>query len=397
MKTITWHTETRNLSDLIPADYNPRKISEQQAKKLKKSLDTFGYVETVDINLDNTVIGGHQRLNALVDLGYDEIDVRVPDRQLTKKEEQTLNVSLNKITGEFDNEKLVMIEPNVLEDAGFEPDELNEIFPVEETAIVEDELPELEEIEPKAKLGDLYQLGRHRLLCGDCTVKENVELLMDEPAILMVTDPPYGVNYDPEWRDGLDTQRKGTAIGKVRNDDIIDWSSIYDLYNIPIIYMWHGAKHTSIIAEGLIEHKYNLISNIIWVKQHFVFSRGDYHWQHEPCWYAVATGMNHNWQGARDQSTVWQIANNNSWGNSDKEETFGHGTQKPVECMLRPILNNTKKGNVVCDPFLGSGTTIIAAEQSDRICYGMEIDPMYCDIIIARWEKFTGEKASKLN
>jgi DNA modification methylase len=142
---------------------------------------------------------------------------------------------------------------------------------------------------------------------------------------------------------------------------------------------------------------FDLVNLIIWHKQHFVISRGDYHYQHEPLWYAVKKGKQHNWQGKRDQSTVWEIANNNSFGNSNKEETFGHGTQKPIECMLRPILNNSAQGESVYDPFGGSGTTLIACERSKRNCYMMELSPIYVDVIIKRWEKETNKKAVLLN
>jgi len=399
---IQWHTEKRNLSDLVPADYNPRKITEEQQKQLKKSLEEFGYVETIDINLDNTVIGGHQRLKVLADLGYNEIEVRVPNRKLTKKEEKLLNLRLNKNLADWDYDSLRSDEYDIemLEAVGFDTDELQMIYPQAPQEIVEDDVPELEEIEPKAQVGDLYQLGNHKLLCGDCTVKENVELLIgDQKVDLMVTDPPYGVNYDPEWRDDADLGVGERSRGKVMNDDVIDWSSVYELFDPSVIYVWHAVKFTHIVAQGLINNNYELISQIVWAKQHFVLSRGDYHWQHEPCWYAVKKGHKHNWQGARDLSTLWQIDNNNSFGSrtSEKEETVGHGTQKPIRCMLFPIVNNSKKGDVICDPFLGSGTTLIACEQTDRICVGCELDPNYCDIIIARWEKFTGKKAVKIN
>jgi ParB family chromosome partitioning protein len=396
MKTITWHTETRKLSDLIPADYNPRKISEQQAEKLKKSLDTFGYVETVDINLDNTVIGGHQRLKALADLGYDEIDVRVPDRQLTKKEEQTLNVSLNKITGEFDNEKLVMIEPNVLEDAGFEPDELNEIFPVEETAIVEDELPELEEIEPKAKLGDLYQLGRHRLLCGDCTVKENVELLMDgKKADMVLTDPPYNLAGETKIFGASDKRACYKKLQESSWDKNFDPQKMLDIIKIFVAENSSIYIFTSHFLFGEIfsycKDNFTFSDWCCWVKPNPMPSLAKRHWTWNTELIVYATNGKHTFNFPENGHALqgWIM-------NRPSHETI-HPTEKPNNVCAHAILHSSLKNNIVLDLFLGSGSTLMACEQTDRICYGMEIDPMYCDIIIARWEKFTNEKASKLN
>jgi DNA modification methylase len=210
----------------------------------------------------------------------------------------------------------------------------------------------------------------------------------------MVTDPPYGVSYDPTWRDG-----KGgfsTAAVKMRgsiaNDDQADWREAWSLFPGDVCYVWHGALHSSLVAQSLIDCGFNIRSQIIWAKQQGVFSRGDYHWQHEPCWYAVKKGRTGHWAGDRKQSTVWEIQSLNPTGNRD-EERVGHGTQKPVECMRRPILNNSQRGDIVYDPFLGSGSTLIAAESEDRICYGMELDPAYCDMIVGRWEKITGKKA----
>lgn len=215
-------------------------------------------------------------------------------------------------------------------------------------------------------------------------------------ANLMVTDPPYGVKYDPSWREGCDLGVGKRSKGKVLNDDKADWTETWRLFGGNIAYVWHGGLHTSTVENSLVTAGFQMRAQIIWAKQHFVLSRGDYHWMHEPCWYAVRKGAKGKWTGDRKQSTVWQIKNNNSFGNSEKEETVGHGTQKPVECMRLPIQNNSEKGEIVYDPFLGSGTTLIAAEKMERICYGMELSPEYVDIIVKRWEDFTGQKSEKL-
>lgn len=203
----------------------------------------------------------------------------------------------------------------------------------------------------------------------------------------MVTDPPYGVSYDPSWREEVDLGLGKRSKGLVKNDDKIQWTEAYSLFTGDVSYVWHAGKYTDIVLSNLKDCGFEPVSQIIWAKQHFALSRGDYHWQHEPCWYAVKKGKKHNWQGDRTQSTLWEIKNNNSFGNSNTEETFGHGTQKPIECMARPIRNNSIDGDVIYDPFLGSGSTMVAAHQLNRKCYGMELDPKYCQVIIDRMIK----------
>src|SRR5262245_35544674 len=183
----------------------------------------------------------------------------------------------------------------------------------------------------------------------------------------MVTDPPYGVEYDPMWREeaGLGPQRQ---TGPVSNDDRVDWTPAYQLFPGHVAYVWHAGVHAVEVAAGLSRAEFEVRSQIIWAKQHFAMSRGHYHWQHEPCWYAVRNGRPSRWRGDRKQSTIWNVPNLNPMGGDRAEPKTGHGTQKPVELMRRPILNHTERGEVVYDPFLGSGTTLIAAEQTGRVC-----------------------------
>ena len=228
-------------------------------------------------------------------------------------------------------------------------------------------------------------------MCGDSTNPEHVtKLLNGSNPILMVTDPPYGVNYEPEWRKeaGLNNSQN---MGKVLNDDRYDWSDAYSLFTGDVAYIWHPSKYTHKFAEHIENNGFDLINLIVWSKNRFVLSRGDYHHQHEPLWYGVKKGTNHNWQGKRDQSTIWEI-DNYAGGATDGQEQTGHGTQKPIECMLRPIMNNSKVGEGVYDPFGGSGTTLIAAQRSKRNCYMMELSPSYIDVIVKRWEKESGQK-----
>jgi DNA modification methylase len=209
--------------------------------------------------------------------------------------------------------------------------------------------------------------------------------------MLMIADEPYGISYSPMWREeaGLGKIRQ---TGAVQNDDQVDWVKAYQLFPGDVAYVWHAGVHTAEVARNLESCGFRTRSQIIWVKQHFALSRGDYHWQHEPCWYAVREGKTSHWCGNRKQSTVWQVPNLNPIGGTGEEAT-GHGTQKPVELMRRAILNNSASGDVVYDPFLGSGTTLIAAEKTDRVCYGIDIDPRYVDVIVRRWQQLTGKHA----
>lgn len=259
-----------------------------------------------------------------------------------------------------------------------------------------------------SRLGDVWLLGHHRLVCGDSTDAATVsKLLGNVRPFLMVTDPPYGVEYDPSWRVKAGAASKGAALGKVKNDDRADWREAWALFPGTVAYVWHGGLHAATVAESLAACKLMIRSQIVWVKTRPVFSRGDYHWQHEPAYYAVRQGKDDKlnfaeehelaayavkagqaggWEGDRKQSTVWQIEHL-------KNDT-GHGTQKPVDCMRKPMLNNSPPGGAVYDPFVGSGTTVIAAETCGRIAYACELDPLYVDVVVRRWQAFTGKEAT---
>jgi len=274
---------------------------------------------------------------------------------------------------------------------GFDDAELEallagEVDPETASRESEDDVPEPPET-PISRPGDLWVLGKHRLLCGDATVATDVErLLGDVQPLLMVTDPPYGVEYDPGWRNKAGASATKRT-GKVLNDDRADWREAWALFPGDVAYVWHGALHATTVADSLIASGFNIRSQIIWAKDRLVLSRGDYHWQHEPCLYAVKkTGKGH-WAGDRKQTTLWQIAN------KDQDAETVHGTQKPVECMRRPILNNSSPGQAVYEPFMGSGTTLIAAETTGRVSFGIELNPAYVDIAVERWQQFTGETA----
>ena len=401
---ITWHTEKRKISQLKNHALNPRQISKDQLNQLITSLRTFDYCELVAINLDNTILAGHMRVRALKQIGQTkEIEVRVPNRMLTEKEAREYLIRSNKNTGDWDYDILgnEWEVTNLLE-YGFTPDELMGKLDKEITEIVEEDQEVLEpgkDEDAITKLGDVYELGEHRLVCGDSTLPEYVDKCLNgnEP-ILMVTDPPYGVNYDPKWRKDIKGKHNvaAKALGKVQNDEQVNWALAWHLFPGSVAYIWHAGKFCSEVQKSLEETEYEIINQIIWMKQHFALSRGDYHWQHEPCWYAVKKGHKHNWQGARDQSTTWEVSNLNAFGANKNDERTAHSTQKPLECMARPIRNNTAIGEGVYDPFLGSGTTLIAAEQLERKCYGIELSPAYCDIIVKRWIKLRNKAGKSL-
>ena len=254
-----------------------------------------------------------------------------------------------------------------------------------------DEVPDVP-VDPTSRLGDVWLIGSHRIVCGDSTDASVVDKALNgvKPH-LMVTDPPYGVVYDADWRnkamrsDG--SPIAGRATGKVLNDDRADWSEAWALFPGDVAYVWHAGLFAGSVADSLTSSGFTLRSQIIWAKSNFVIGRGDYHWHHEPCWYAVKKGATGHYAGDRKQTTLWQIPK------PSKSET-GHSTQKPVECMKRPIENNSSPGQAVYEPFSGSGTTIIAGEMTGRSVHAVELNPAYVDVAVTRWQAFAGKQAT---
>ncbi len=258
------------------------------------------------------------------------------------------------------------------------------IVPLEETTITR---------------GDLFELGAHRVLCGDATDATNVSSVFgDCVPSLMVTDPPYGVNYDPSWRVRAG-QRGRHAIGEVLNDDRADWAQAFAHFPGAVAYVWHAGLHAATVAMSLTTCGFALRAQIIWQKPHFVLGRGDFHWGHEPCWYAVREGKPSGWKGGRTQSTVWSIPNLNPIGGTrtGDDHVTGHSTQKPVALFERSVLFHTKAGDAVYDPFLGSGTALIACEKTNRVCVALELEPRYVQAAITRWQAYTGKTAQRIS
>jgi DNA modification methylase len=246
--------------------------------------------------------------------------------------------------------------------------------------------------------GDLFELGDHRLLCGDATDPTDVaRLLAGHQPVMMVTDPPYGVEYDPAWR--VEAGAGGThALGAVTNDDRVDWSAAFALFPGHVAYVWHAGLHAGEVADALRQCDFEMRAQIIWAKSNFVLGRGDFHWQHEPCWYGVRQGHASGWCGDRTLSTLWSVPNLNpfSGGHDTENPVTGHSTQKPVALFERAYLCNSVIGDAIYDPFIGSGTAIIAAQKTGRRALGMEIEPRYVQATITRWETYAGKTATRV-
>ena len=382
---MIWKTEIRNLKDLKSHHKNPRKISKEDFKNLQKSIEKFGLIDKPILTKDGSVIGGHQRISVLKKMGVEKVECYVSEKYLTELEIDELNIRLNRAVGEWDYdilEKEWKIED--LLEWGFSEEELTEhIMPLEKE--IEEGVILPTEGDPITKAGDLYELGNHRILCGNSTEKNSTDLVLNHNIpILMVTDPPYGVNYSPEWREKF-RMSKNASLGKVLNDHISSWEETWKNFPGNIAYIWHSALFSKDLLEEMERLGFKTISQIIWEKSKMILSRGDYHWKHEPCFYFVRNGKNHNWQGSRTETTVWEIDVINYSKDKISDEKTKHSTQKPVECMARPIRNNSQEGDGVYEPFLGSGTTLVACEQLNRNCYAIELSPEYVDIAVRRW------------
>ena len=378
-------------------NYDPANARRHNAKNLdaiKASLAKFGQRKPIVVQREGMIVrAGNGTLAAAKALGWDKVAAVVLDDDNATASQFAIADNRTAELAEWDNETLASLldgwDADTRNALGFEQDDIDQLMKeLTPDEVVEDEVPE-PPADPITKLGDLWLLGEHRLLCGDSTKAEDVERLMaGAKAEMMVTDPPYGVEYDADWRnqakrpDG--TAYGASALGKVSNDDRADWRESWALFHGDIAYVWHAGCRSPEVAESLTVCDFVIRNLIVWAKNSMVIGRGDYHHQHEPCWYVVRKECPGRRTDDRTQTTLWQI------DKPQKSET-GHSTQKPVECMARPMRNH--KTELIYDPFLGSGTTLIAAEQLGRKCYGMEISPAYCDVIVKRWETLTGKKA----
>ncbi len=396
------HIELWPIDRPIPYARNARKLSRLAVDKVAASLKEFGWQQPLVVDAEGVLIVGHTRLLAAKQLGMTEVPVLVAAhltpgqvkayRLMDNRSHQETDWDMELLGPEFGDLKALNFDLSL---TGFESNEID-VLTLDPVGDAADECPELPE-NPVSQLGDLWLLGPHRVLCGDSTNATDVTILLAgalQP-FLMVTDPPYGVEYDPTWRDGKGGFSTAAVKqrGKVMNDDRADWTEAYALFPGSVAYVWHASLCSIEVGTSVLAAGFGIRGIIIWRKQQPLFGQGHYHWQHEPCWYAVRKGQTAHWHGDRKQSTVWDIQNLNPTGNRNGERVR-HGTQKPVECMRRPVLNHTQRGEAVYDPFLGSGTTLIAAELTERVCYGLELDPKYVDVIVQRWEKQSGKEAT---
>ena len=394
MSEMNW--QSLSVDILHPAAYNPRKklkAGDREYEKIKNSILEFGYVEPIIVNYDMTVIGGHQRLTVLKDLGYSEVQcvvVHIEDENKVK----ALNIALNKITGAWNEQLLADLIVDLqtanfnVDLTGFELPEIDQLFSkVHNKEIKEDDF-DVEAALKKptmTKSGDIWLLGKHRLICGDSTLPATYTALMDgRKANLVVTDPPYNVNVEE-------------TAGKIKNDNMPDADFYKFLFaafvnmeqnmeNDASIYVFHADTQGLNFRKSFTDAGFYLSGCCIWKKNALVLGRSPYQWQHEPCLFGWKRGGKHQWYTDRKQTTIWEYDR----PKASKE----HPTMKPVALMAYPIQNSCMSNCIVLDPFLGSGSTMIACEQTGRICYGIELDEKFADVIVNRFVEQTGNSES---
>jgi len=395
------------IDTLRPDPANPRRIGERELEALTKSLKEFGFVQPVLARRsDDVVIGGHQRLIAARRLGLKTVPVIFLD--LPPEQARLLNLALNKISGQWDNELLarMLADLKPIEDidlslSGFSEEELDKLL---KSLDSRDKRSRVETFDleaawedaqkaPGVQLGDIWRLGDHRVMCGDATDSEAVSRLLGaQRANMAFTDPPYNVdlgNHGGASRSGRRRTIANDALPPEQWEAFCrGWAKNLLSYVDGAIYVCMSTKEWPLVTRVLEEAGGHWSDTIIWAKDRFVLGRADYQRQYEPIWYGWREGANHHWCGDRDQGDVWSIPR--------PAESELHPTMKPLALVERAIENSSRAGDRVLDLFLGSGTSVIAAERTGRICYGMELDPHYCRIAIARWESFSGLKAEKL-
>lgn len=380
------------LKELKPAAYNPRKKlkkGDKEYEKIKQSLLKFGYVDPIIVNEDLTVIGGHQRLTVLKDLDYETAKCVIVD--LPKEDEKALNIALNKITGQWDEALLADLLLDLQESdfnldlTGFEPPEIDDILSnVHDKELSEDEFDVEEELKKPtvSRHGDIWQLGKHRVICGDSTKAETYKQLLDDrKANLVVTDPPYNVDVEE-------------TAGKILNDNMSDGDFYQFLLSMftqvenhmeddASIYVFHADTEGLNFRKAFKNAGFYLSGCCIWKKNSLVLGRSPYQWQHEPCLYGWKKKGKHQWFSDRKQTTIWEY--------DRPKSSKDHPTMKPIQLMAYPIQNSSMRGTIVLDPFLGSGSTLIAADQTGRVCYGIELDEKFVDVIVKRYVEVTGD------
>ncbi len=430
------------IDDLRPDPANPRRIGEDEVDAFTRSLRQFGFVQPVLARRDDkTVIGGHQRLVAARRLGLSTVPVTW--LEIPVEQARLLGLALNKISGTWDEHLLARLlaelqatpelDPPL---SGFGDDEVKDLLRSLETR-ERRERTEAFDLEaaldearrsPRTARGELWRLGDHRLLCGDATNPDDVARLLDGATpTLLATDPPYGVSLDPTWRDGVynglgAAERPYMRTGGQPGDDIaavadagahgrsrghrnttlsgdtrVDWSEAFALVpSLTVGYVWHAGVHAAEVAAGLERIGFEIVSQVIWNKGLFAIGRSWYHWGHEPCWVVRRRGARAPFRGQRDQGTVWRVPSPKMIMGGSTEAKQDHPAQKPLVLFETPIRNHLRPGEALYDPFLGSGTALIAAERTGTRCYAMEVDPVYAEVALRRWEQFSGGAAERV-
>jgi DNA modification methylase len=390
-----------HIKDLVPDPENRRQHNPRNIGMIVDALHHVGAARSIVIDEHGAILAGNGTVDAAAEAGITRVQVVDADGETIIAVRRTgLSVDQKRALALFDNRAAELATWDVeqlhadvrsgLSLAAFWTDDesLSLLARLQnaEGLVDADAIPEIGVTD--IQLGDLFEAGRHRVLCGDGTQADDVaRVLGDAKPVLMVTDPPYGVAYDPTWRANAGMNRNRKKLGTVENDDRADWTDAWRLFPGDIAYVWHGGLKAGTVQESLALAGFTVRAQIIWAKDRLALSRGDYHWQHEPCWYAVRDGRPGHRTDDRSQSTLWTIP-------AREDRGHGHGTQKPVECMARALRNHLAAD--VYDPFVGSGTTLIAAETCGRRCFAVEIAPQYVQVAIDRWQAFTGETARKI-
>jgi DNA modification methylase len=383
-----FNVERRAVSALRGYDKNARTHSAEQIDQLVASIREWGWTQPILVDETDMVVAGHGRLAAAQKLGIAEVPVIVATGW-SEQQKRAYALADNQLAlnagWDMDLLKVEIAELQVGQFdvglMGFGEGFLADLFATKAGKTEPDDIPDVP-ANAVTQAGDVWLLGDHRIICGDSTDPAVVgALLGDVKPHLMVTDPPYGVEYDPTR-----TSNNKAKAGKVLNDDRADWTEAWAVFPGDVAYVWHASMFTTTVLASLETCGFKHRSMIIWAKDRMTLGRGDYHWQHEPCWYVVREGKTGHWVGGRDKTTVWNIK-------AREDAGHGHGTQKPVECMKRPIENNSQPGDAVYEPFSGSGTTIIAGEMTGRRVHAVELNPVYVDVAVKRWQAFTGKQA----
>jgi site-specific DNA-methyltransferase (adenine-specific) len=382
------------ISNIKPYENNPRKLSEQAIEKVAMSLKEYGFRQPIVVDKNMVIVAGHTRYRASKKLGLKQVPISVIDN-LSEEQINAYRIADNRTAeeSEWDNELLKMEIKELeakdfkLDLLGFNDEQLNNILFEEKQGLTdEDEVPEAPE-EPISKLGDIWKLGNHRVVCGDSTKVDTYEKLCGETKVdLYLTDPPYNVSYEGKTKDKLTIQND-----KQTDDEFIKFLSKAFVSADSVLkmggafYIWHSDSEGLNFRLACIEAKWKLRQTLIWSKNSMVMGRQDYHWQHEPCLYGWKEGSSHSWYSDRKQTTIIK------YDRPTKSKL--HPTMKPVGLIEYLVKNSSKQEDIILDSFLGSGSTLIACEKQSRVCYGIELDPIYCDVIVKRWENFTGKKA----